>query len=73
MSSSKQQRVLVTGALGKVGVRVIQSFHQADWQVVATDLARGVFDTPTAGAPDPLNRGGAIFQNKPPFNYQQRT
>ena len=41
------RRVLVTGALGKVGVRVVQAFH-ADksgkpWEVVSTDVARGVF------------------------------
>lgn len=63
--------MLVTGALGKVGVRVVQAFHEAQWEVVATDVARGVFDTPTSGASDPLGRGGAVFQSKPPFNYQQ--
>ena len=51
------RRVLVTGAQGKVGVRVVQAFHQDSsgkpWEVVATDVARGVFDTP--GAEDPWN------------------
>lgn len=54
--------MLVTGGLGKVGVRVVQAFQSqpADgglpWQVVSTDVARGVFDTPAA---------------TDPWNYQQ--
>ena len=62
------RRVLVTGALGKVGVRVVQAFH-ADksgkpWEVVSTDVARGVFVRPqpfsrAPSAPLPLaHRGG---------------
>ncbi len=51
------RRVLVTGAMGKVGVRVVQAFHKDSsgkpWEVVATDVTRGVFDTP--GAEDPWN------------------
>lgn len=51
------RRVLVTGAHGKVGVRVVQTFGESTdgepWQVVATDVARGVFDTP--GVADPWN------------------
>ena len=51
------RRVLVTGANGKVGVRVVQAFHKDSsgkpWEVVATDVSRGVFDTP--GADDPWN------------------
>ena len=49
------QRVLVTGARGKVGIRVVQAFHEANgnrpWEVVATDMVRGVFDTPGSGDP----------------------
>lgn len=71
MANAKRQRVLVTGALGKVGVRVVQAFHSAGWEVVASDVVRGVFDTPTADAPDPLGRGGATFRGTPPSNYQQ--
>jgi nucleoside-diphosphate-sugar epimerase len=56
MSTEKPKRVLVTGALGKVGVRVVQAFAAADWQVVATDVARGIFDTPLT---------------EDPWNYQQ--
>ena len=82
------RRVLITGAMGKVGVKCvqvrrvltvlvhaanwvpprpvptpltpspcIQAFHKdasgKPWEVVATDVARGVFDTP--GATDPWN------------------
>jgi len=66
-----KQRVIVTGALGKCGIRVVQAFHKLGWEVVATDVVRGVFDTPTAGAKDPLGRGSASFIDQPPFNYQQ--
>lgn len=51
------RRVLVTGANGKVGMRVVQAFGASTagepWEVVATDVARGVFDTP--GTKDPWN------------------
>ena len=54
------RRVLVTGANGKVGVRVVQAFGASTtgqpWEVVATDIARGVFDTP---------------DTDDPWNYQQ--
>ena len=62
------RRVLVTGALGKVGVRVVQAFH-ADksgkpWEVVSTDVARGVFVRPAIPAlplPLPLARDSGLL------------
>jgi nucleoside-diphosphate-sugar epimerase len=44
-------RVIVTGSQGKVGLRVVQAFNAQGWEVVATDVARGIFDTPNAADP----------------------
>ncbi len=44
-------RVLVTGARGKVGGATVAALQAAGHVVTATDLARGVFDTPPPGEP----------------------
>jgi len=59
------RRVIVTGGNGKVGLRVVQAFQTSTeglpWQVVSTDVARGVFDTP--GQKDPWNYQQADLTN----------
>jgi len=44
-------KVVVTGALGKVGRAAAEALQQAGHEVVATDLARGVFERPAEGEP----------------------
>jgi nucleoside-diphosphate-sugar epimerase len=77
------RRVIVTGANGKVGVRVVQSFKASGdggkpWEVVATDVGRGVFDTP--GATDPWNYqqadltdAGEVFSMIARFQVRKKT
>ncbi|MFC9849141.1 NAD-dependent epimerase/dehydratase family protein [Streptomyces sp. NPDC060223] len=45
-------RILVTGALGKVGRATTEALVQAGHQVTASDLARPDFDRPAPGTPD---------------------
>ncbi len=44
-------RVLVTGALGKVGRAATDALVEAGHEVTVTDVARPVFERPTEGAP----------------------
>jgi nucleoside-diphosphate-sugar epimerase len=44
-------KILVTGALGKVGTATTRALVEAGHEVTATDLARGVFERPASGEP----------------------